>query len=112
MIEIQQLFEYFIRNEGPWAILFVFFFSLEYRSNKKREAVLRENIGQLNQLYSEKLEKISKDTAIMLETWKIIIENELERREKNGTRPDSRERRGTSPGNSGASTTFQNADQE
>ena len=73
MEELQFLIDYFIKNEGPWAVLFVLFLVYTQRQQAKRE-------DRNHQETSEALNQIQKDTALMIETWKIIIERELERR--------------------------------
>lgn len=74
-MEFEALVNYFIANEGPWAVLFVILLVWTTRTNNKREERLNDKI-------TEQLQEIQKDTALILETWKLIIERELERREK------------------------------
>jgi hypothetical protein len=113
MQEFQQIIEFFIKNEGPWAVLFILFYTLEYRNNRKRETALRGDIDQLNQYYSGKLDQIAQDSALILETWKLIIEREIERREtKSGARLDSSKRGRDYPGNRSAGSAIQNDSNE
>lgn len=78
--------DYFVANEGPWAILFVALFAFTMRSNATREQKYIREREQMRRVYEKKLTKIQSDVTVMLETWKIIIERELERRDNNNVR--------------------------
>ena len=82
-MDFLQTIEYFIANEGPWAILFVSLFAFTIRSNNQREEKMRAEMKEQRTSTRSQLNAIQQDTTLMLETWKLIIERELERRERN-----------------------------
>lgn len=81
-MDFLNLLEYFLANQGAWAILFVFLFVYEIRTNDAREKRMRDDQNKQRNETNKKLSKIQADVSLMLETWKIIIEREIERREK------------------------------
>jgi hypothetical protein len=81
-MEIEALVNYFIANEGPWAVLFVILLVWTTRTNNKREQRMSDQHREDRAQTIGQLQEIQKDTALILETWKLIIERELERREK------------------------------
>jgi hypothetical protein len=81
-MDFLNLLEYFLANQGAWAILFVFLFVYEIRTNQAREKRMVEDHNKQKQDTLKKLTKLQADVSLMLETWKIIIERELERRDK------------------------------
>ena len=71
---------FFTTSETPFAILFVVLFIWYVRENKGREARQMESYQALQKKLETQIQKVQNDLKTMLTIWKILIDNELERR--------------------------------
>lgn len=78
---IEKVLDYFIATQSPWAILFVMMLGYVILTNARREGERREELKDMRNTTEKELQEIKQSTLLMLETWKIVIERELQRRE-------------------------------
>lgn len=74
-MDLIDAFQYFLRTETPFMLLFALLFLYVLKSNRDREVSQDKHIAQ-------KIDKIQESQEIMLQVWKILIEKELEERKK------------------------------
>ena len=77
----EKTLDYFISTQSPWAVLFVLLFSYTIITNARRERERRAEVKDIRDSLEAKMNSLLQNTSLMLETWKLIIERELERRE-------------------------------
>ena len=73
---------FFSSSETPFAILFVVLFVWYVRENKGREKRQMDKYDELQAEVNTKIDAVQNDLKTMLTIWKILIDNELERRNK------------------------------
>ena len=79
---IEKVLDYFIATQSPWAVLFVLLLGYIILTNARREKERRDELKEFRESQEKKMDQLLQNTALMLETWKVIIQRELERREK------------------------------
>jgi BhlA holin family len=78
----KEVMQFFINTQSPWAILFVFLLGYIITTNARRETERRNELKEFRQGMEKDLDYLKQNTHLMLETWKIIIQRELDRRKK------------------------------
>lgn len=73
---------FFTTSETPFAILFVILFIWYVRENKGREERQMQRYDALQKEVNSQINNVQQDLKTMLTIWKILIDNELERREE------------------------------
>jgi preprotein translocase subunit YajC len=73
---------FFTTSETPFAILFVILFIWYVRENKEREKRQIQSYEALQKVVETEIKAVQTDLKTMLTIWKILIDNELERREE------------------------------
>lgn len=73
---------FFTTSETPFAILFVILFIWYVRENKEREKRQIQSYEALQKVVETEIRAVQTDLKTMLSIWKILIDNELERREE------------------------------
>jgi hypothetical protein len=79
---MNEFLSFFTTSETPFAILFVILFIWYMRENKQREDRQLERYDLLRKEVNEQIEAVQNDLKTMLTIWKLIIDNELERRKE------------------------------
>jgi hypothetical protein len=79
---MNEFLSFFTTSETPFAILFVILFIWYVRENKGREDRQMQRYDTLQKEVNEQIGKVQHDLTIMLTIWKMLIENELERRKE------------------------------
>lgn len=79
---MEQFLNFFTNSETPFAILFVILFIWYVRENKAREERQVMKYDQLQDTVIKQIEEVQHDLKTMLTIWKILIENEIERRKE------------------------------
>jgi hypothetical protein len=74
-MDILEAFQYFLKTETPFLLMFALLFLYVLKTNRDREISQDKHI-------SKKLDKIQENQEIMIQVWKILIEKELEERKK------------------------------
>lgn len=74
-MDLLDAFQYFLRTETPFMLLFALLFLYVLKTNRDREMSQDKQVA-------EKIDKIQESQEIMLQVWKILIEKELEERKK------------------------------
>ena len=73
---------FFNSSETPFAILFVILFIWYMRENKEREKRQMQAYEALRNQVEIQIQNVQNDLKTMLTIWKILIDNELERRKE------------------------------
>ena len=79
---MEDFIKLFIDSETPFAILFVVLFIFYVRESKSREERQVAKYDSLQNEVENQIGEVQKDLKIMLSIWKILIENEIERRKQ------------------------------
>ena len=79
---MDQLMNLFTNTETPFALLFVALFIFYVRDSKAREYKQIERYDLLQQDVKKQMQDVQTDLKTMLTIWKILIDNELERRKE------------------------------
>lgn len=79
---IEKVLDYFIATQSPWAILFTLLLGYTILTNARREEERRNELSELRKSMEDKLNTLLTNSQLQLETWKIMIERELERRKQ------------------------------
>lgn len=74
-MDLLDAFQYFLKTETPFMLMFALLFLYVLRTNRDREISQDKHISQ-------KLDNLKENQEIMLQVWKILIEKELEERKK------------------------------
>lgn len=74
-MQILDSFQYFLKTETPFMLMFVILFLYFIKTSRDREISQDQNI-------SKKLAQIEEQVQVMVKVWKILIEKELEERKK------------------------------
>jgi hypothetical protein len=73
---------FFMNSETPFLILFAALFWFYIRESKQREKRMEKRIDETQIRIEKQIEGVETDLKTMLTIWKILIDKELERREK------------------------------
>lgn len=74
-MEIVEFLTIFLKSETPFMLLFVSLFFYTVKANKDRETVQYKII-------EEHLRSVEEEIKVLITVWKILLEKELEEREK------------------------------
>jgi Na+/melibiose symporter-like transporter len=76
------LLNYFLENEGTWAILFCFMFLYFLKTTRDRERERAKELREFRKKLEEEITIISANTTFIMTTWKLVLEKEMSRRRK------------------------------
>lgn len=79
---MNEFLSFFTSSETPFAILFVILFIWYLRENKEREKRQIQSYEALQKTVESQIQNVQNDLKTMLTIWKILIDNELERRKE------------------------------
>ena len=74
-MSIVDAFQYFLKTETPFMLMFALLFIYFLKTNRDREVSQDKNI-------SKKLEKMQENQEVIIKVWQILLEKELEDRKK------------------------------
>lgn len=77
---MNEFLSFFTSSETPFAILFVVLFIWYVRENREREKRQIQSYEALQKVVETQIQAVQNDLKTMLTIWKILIDNELERR--------------------------------
>lgn len=77
---MNDILSFFTNTETPFAILFVILFIWYVRENREREKRQIQSYEKLQKVVENQIQAVQNDLKTMLTIWKILIDNELERR--------------------------------
>lgn len=77
---MEEFLRLFVNSETPFAILFVVLFIFYVRESKAREERQIAKYDSLQDEVEKRIGEVQTDLKVMLTIWKLLIENEIERR--------------------------------
>jgi hypothetical protein len=72
-MDILNYFQYFLKTETPFMLMFVILFLYTVQQGRQREK-------RLEDIIEKKLNKIDQELQVMAQVWKVLLEKELEAR--------------------------------